>query len=111
MDFYNRGEYRRAAAILEKIVARQPDRWVSWLYLGISYYMERQPKPALKALTRADGLSKYALKSEIRWYLMQSYLLDRNPTAADSLRRQLSAMNSAYAVKADSLWSRISDAR
>jgi hypothetical protein len=56
-------------------------------------------------------LSKYALKSEIRWYLMQSYLLDRNPTAADSLRRQLSAMNSAYAVKADSLWSRISDAR
>jgi hypothetical protein len=107
MKTYNSGDYQTAAMLLEKVVAAQPNSWAGWSFLGVCRYMEKKPEAAVAALTHADTLSKFAFKSEIRWFLMQSYLLDHNIAAADSVHKQLSAMKTMYAAKSDSLWAKI----
>ncbi len=110
MEAYNLKNYTLAAALLEKDVAVEPNNWTGWFYLGVCRYLERKPDQALAALTRADELSKYSFKAEIRWYLMQAYLLDRNVESADSVHKLLSATRGQYAARADSLWGKVSKA-
>lgn len=108
MKEYCSGHFSQAANILEDAVKQSPKTWKYWMYLGICQYLSRQPQQAIDALKKADELTKYAFKSEIRWYLFQSYILNQDISRADSIYALLKVENDKCAEKADSLWKRIS---
>jgi len=94
---------------LELAVAESSDSWKYWMYPGISYYLDHRPPEAINALTKADKLSKYAFKDEIRWYLYQSLLLNKDNVRADSLHNVLMSRGGKYASIAESQRTRIND--
>ena len=72
---YKKKNYKIAIRYLKKINKKQPNQWETLLFLGVCSFLDHQPKPAVKALRRADELSVLSMKEEIRWYLAQSLLL------------------------------------
>jgi tetratricopeptide (TPR) repeat protein len=74
-EAYRKENYKIAIKYLKKVDKHSPDQWETLMFLGICLYIEKQPKPAVKALRKADELSGLSMKEEIRWYLAQSLLL------------------------------------
>lgn len=103
IDDYLADNYKDAIANLENAVDRAPDEGSWWLYLGVCYYLDRQVKRAIKALTMADSLTQFYNKERARWYLAQAHLLNRNPKKAFPLLEWIIAQNRIYAERADSL--------
>ncbi len=82
IKFYNEDDYKRAAKILKEATQESPERWEYWFYLGVSYFLNKQPKPSIVALSEADRLNKFALEIEIKWFLAQANLLNKDPENA-----------------------------
>jgi hypothetical protein len=104
---YQRKDYPGAARGLTLAVRHAPDRAHWWLYLGVSYFLQHQGKPAIEALKHADFLAHNELKIQARWYLAQSYLLDAKPTQALPLLAWIAEQKANYAPVADSLRTRL----
>jgi len=103
MSYYSVDDYSNAISRLRKAVKGAPDRVDWWLYLGVSYYLNRQPKRAIQALAKADSPTYATLQERARWYLAQAYLLRRDPQKADPLLEWIVAQDRMYASQADSL--------
>jgi tetratricopeptide (TPR) repeat protein len=100
---YNDGDYKKAAAILAQVTSETPNEWPGWFFLGVSYYLDQQAKPAIAALLVADSLNDYAMELEIKWYLSQAYLLDNDPDNALPYLRWLEDKPGEFSSKAKSL--------
>ncbi|TKJ36566.1 hypothetical protein CEE37_14900 [candidate division LCP-89 bacterium B3_LCP] len=107
MDEYLKGNFKGAIDYLENAVSASPDEGPWWLYLGISYYLDRQAKPAVKALTKAVSLTEYTLKSGAEWYLAQAFLLDGNADPAMPLLEGLAIQKRDYSEIAESLLEKV----
>jgi predicted Zn-dependent protease len=103
MSDYSRGDYNSAAKNLTLAVRSAPDKAHWWLYLGVSYFLDRQPTLAVSALEKADMLAPNTLKPAARWYLAQAYLLAAKPDKALPLLAWISDQKAEYASHADSL--------
>ena len=103
MKQYIIGDYEGAVKKLKKAANLAPDNERYWLYLGVTYYLSRQPKLAVEALTRADTLAPSILKTKTGWYRAQAYLLAGDSSHAAPLLDRVKRENRDYASKADSL--------
>ncbi|TKJ39759.1 hypothetical protein CEE37_10805 [candidate division LCP-89 bacterium B3_LCP] len=79
----------------------QEGKW--WLYLGVSYYVDRQAHSAVKSLSEAEKLTVNTLNDRAKWYLAQAYLLSEDPHNAIPLLEELKNSDSEYLKKADEL--------
>jgi tetratricopeptide (TPR) repeat protein len=107
MGDYGRGNYNSAVKNLKLAVRTAPDQAHWWLYLGVSYFLDRQPVLAVSALERADFLASPELKPAARWYLAQAYLLAAKPDKALPMLAWVSDQKAEYATRADSLSTQI----
>ncbi len=107
MELYQQDDFLGAIGHLEKAAQSHPDEGTTWLYLGISYYLERQPKPAIEALRRAEQLTEPAQRNRALWYLAQAYLMEGSPDLSLPLLRTLASQKLEYATEADTLLVRI----
>jgi tetratricopeptide (TPR) repeat protein len=103
MDDYLKNNYAAAARKLHRAVEMQPEEGNWWLRLGVCYFLNRQPKPAIEALTKADELTQRLFNIRVCWYLAQSYLLNGDPDNAIPLLERVVAQDRAYADEAKTL--------
>lgn len=103
MKHYNEDDFKNASKILKKATQESPERWDYWFYLGVSYFLNKQPKPAIAALSEADKLNKYALEIEIKWYLAQAYLLNEDSNSALEYLQWLENKPGEYSYRAKKL--------
>ncbi len=96
MGNYQIDQFKISADLLKIVVEENSASWKYHLYLGISYYMDKQPELAINSLIQADSLSQYSMKFEIRWYLAQSYLLNNRPNEAKPLLQWLAKTPNPY---------------
>ena len=109
MRFYDAGQYDSAAEYLAQSVYREPDEPVRWLYLGVSDYLARNPDAAIEALSKADCLSTGIYRLHARWYLAQSYILNRQtPKAVPLLQWVVSQKFGDHGEQAASLLANVS---
>ncbi len=104
MAAYATGDYRAAVESLEKTVKQTPANFRYRTYLGVSYFMLKKPRKALNELTKADQLTRFALKDELHWYIFQSHLMAGNLKQADAIRGEMKANGERFASQADSIW-------
>lgn len=103
MKAYSENDYKNAIMILKAATVESPKEWSAWFFLGASYYLDRQAKPAIAALLEADNLNRYSLEIEIKWYLAQAYLLDNAPNKALPYLQWLEEKPGEYSPKAKEL--------
>ena len=103
MKAYTENDYGNATKILKEATQESPDKWDYWFYLGMSYYLDKQAEPAIAALLKADKLNQYALEVEIKWFLAQSYLLNKDSNSALVLLRWLEDKPGEYSSRANNL--------
>jgi len=103
LQAYNDGDYKNAAAILKEVTEESPKEWSGWFFLGVSYYLDKQAKPAIASLLVADSLNKFAMEIEIKWYLSQAYLLDNDPGSALPYLQWVEGKPGDYSSKAKAL--------
>jgi hypothetical protein len=103
MKAYSIGDYKNAARVLTNAAKQTPREWSVWFFLGMSYYLDKQAKPAISALLQADSLNQYALEVEIKWYLAQAYLLNNDPKNALPYLQWLEDKPGEYSSKAKTL--------
>jgi hypothetical protein len=104
LEAYWKGNYKIAIKFLKKEDKHCPDQWETLMFLGICLFLDKQPKPAVKALRKADELSKLAMKEEIRWYLAQALLLKGEKEEALKLLAWLSEQpGKIYPIKSKAL--------
>ncbi|MCF7809987.1 hypothetical protein K9N50_03255 [bacterium] len=104
MQSYNNGDYAAAANILMEAVKLDSANFKYKTYLGICYFLNKEPENALKMLTEAEHMTAFTLKDELHWYIFQSYLLNGDLTGADSVRSLIKTSKEVYSAKADSIW-------
>lgn len=102
MEDYLEDDYASAISKLRRAVRMQPDEGKWWLRLGVCYFLNRQPEPAIEALTKADELTQLSYKIRTRWYLAQSYLLKGDSENAVPLLEWVAAQDRTYADEANS---------
>ena len=106
MRGYMRKDYATAIKNLKLAVQSEPQaQW--WLYLGVSHFMNHESTPAIRALEMADTLSSPFLKTTVRWYLAQAYLVEQKGDRAKPLLESVVASKSARSASADSLLAHI----
>ena len=100
---YSSNDYKAAIENLLKAVAKDPTEGEWWLYLGVSYFLDDQPQPAINALTNADKFILPVFMPHAKWYLAQSYILKGNPDLAIPLLEWICDQkdNSIYASRAE----------
>jgi len=103
MNDYLKGNYKGAINSLKKAVEKAPDNGIWWLYLGVCYYLNHQPKRAIEALTKANALTQYSQKVRSHWYLAQAYLLQGDVDRAIPLLEWIRDQKMGYSAQADSL--------
>jgi tetratricopeptide (TPR) repeat protein len=103
MSDYINDDYKTAAAILREAVTMVPDEGTWWFYLGICHYLDRDPQPAIEALSMADSLTKFTLNARSRWYLAQSYLLAGDSGNARPVLEKLTSDQRHYSEEAAAL--------
>jgi tetratricopeptide (TPR) repeat protein len=109
LQAYNEGDYKKAAEILTEATKESPNEWSAWYFLGVSYYLDGQARPAITALLVADSLNKYAMEIEVKWYLAQAYLLDNDPDSALPILQWLEEKPSDYSSRATDLIKQIQE--
>lgn len=107
MEKYLQGDYAQAAEYLTRAAELAPDESAYWLYLGVSYYLDRQPKQAAEALTHALSAKDQDVRVNAEWYLAQAYLFKGEATRATPLLEEIARKGGEYASRADSLISQI----
>jgi hypothetical protein len=90
MNAYLAGRYDEAAKSLRLAVERDSLQGDLWLYLGVSYYLDREPARAIATLGHAENLAGKdpyggVPQAHARWYLAQANLMRGNADRADSL--------------------------
>jgi tetratricopeptide (TPR) repeat protein len=103
MDAYLRGDYASCAQGLVKVLKQEPTHERAHVYLGVCYYLLKEPRRAVAELEAAFALPNPRFLSEIRWYLAQSYLLTGEKGKALPLLMELSSTDRRYAVEAATL--------
>lgn len=103
MSSYLIDDYKGAIDNLQKAVGEAPENGSWWLYLGVCYYLDRQGKRAIEALTRADALTQHSLKVRARWYLGQAHLLRGDVDRAIPLLEWVRDRRREYGAEAESL--------
>jgi hypothetical protein len=103
IKFYNEDDFKSAAKILKEATQESPERWEYWFYLGVSNFLNKQPKPAIMALSVADKLNRCALEIEIKWYLAQAHLLNEDSENALVYLHWLENKPSKYSSNAKKL--------
>ena len=103
MNEYLQNDFKGAVNYLTKAVERSPNEGPWWLYLGVSLYLDRQAKPALIALIKAETLTDYSLKYTAQWYLAQAHLLAADADRAIPLLEGLATLKKDYAEDANAL--------
>jgi tetratricopeptide (TPR) repeat protein len=96
MQAYLRTDYKEAARHLKRAVEKTSDRAEWWLYLGICSYLQHDPKPAIRALGRADELARGSDRIRARWFLAQAHLLQGNRESAEPLLEWIVTQNKDY---------------
>lgn len=104
-DFHGAAEFLGRAVKIEDGIGQ----W--WVLLGVSHYLDRNAKGAVEALTRAQAITQYDVKTTAQWYLAQALLLDGRAQSADSLLRLISAQKQLHSAKADSLLVKLKSVR
>lgn len=107
IKLYLRGDYRDAEKELEAAVDSAPENGIYRLFLGVTYFLDRQADPAIRELSAADRLTQYVFKEKTRWYLAQAYLLKSDADRAIPLLRWLVEQNSEYSKQAAEMLKRI----
>jgi hypothetical protein len=107
MEYYQKGDFLETIDILSVTNQRTPEDWRVHFFLGVCYYLEKDPDMAITSLVEADSLSKFSFKSEIYWYLFQSYLLQEELTKADSVRTIIISRSGMYADSVNLMWKEI----
>ena len=107
MQAYREDNFKNAADLIAKALELEPTQGHWWLYLGISYYLDRQAAPAIEALVRADSLTEYTLRNTARWYLAQAHLLNNDAASARPVLDSLIEQNREYAQEAVELWDKV----
>lgn len=104
---YKEDDYEGAAEYLGKATEKIVDSGQWWLYLGVSYYLDRRGGEAVKALAQAERLTTGARNVQSRWYLAQSYILAGEAGRAIPLLKGIADQREGYAEEASSLLNRL----
>jgi tetratricopeptide (TPR) repeat protein len=104
---YQKGDYAGAVKVLKTAAASDPENGIYRLFLGVSYFLDRQADPAIQALSAADSLTQFSFQEKTRWYLAQAYLLKSDANRAIPLLRWLVEQNGEYTARAAELLRRI----
>ena len=107
MRFYQRDDFVSAISNLEKTVGVDSTVGKFWLYLGISYYLNQQPEPAIDALAKAKQKLDTVERNRALWYLAQAYLLYGYAENSIPILHTLSRQRMEYAQEANNLLSKI----
>ncbi|MFH1861447.1 MAG: tetratricopeptide repeat protein [bacterium] len=107
MEEYARDNYKEAIRQLQKALQLAPEVSEYWLYLGVSHYLDRHPKAAIEALSRALLTKDEVIKSMSNWYLAQAYLSENHPEMALPLLEESVSQEGEYSALADTLLIRI----
>lgn len=107
MSAYGAGDYGTAVSKLRKATQSNPSLGTGWLYLGVAFYVTKEPKSAIQALLQAVAHTDHAAQDYARFYLAQAYLLDNQPGPAQRLLSELDRQGGPLAARADSLSARV----
>lgn len=110
MKRYREKDYPAAIPRLTEAVASDSRNGVWQLYLGLSYYLDKQPKPAIEHLRAAGNLAPsqyYRISAD--WYLAQAYLMENDARRAIPLLDSVRTRSLDYAARADSLLMKIKE--
>jgi tetratricopeptide (TPR) repeat protein len=107
MRLYQVDDLQGAIDNLEKAVGIDSSQGSFWLYLGISYYLNRQPESAIDALTTARQKLDTVQRNRALWYLAQAYLLDGDAENSVPILQLLSHQRLEYAQESDRLLTKI----
>ncbi|MBI5058901.1 tetratricopeptide repeat protein [candidate division KSB1 bacterium] len=102
MDAYCTGDYERAATLLSQAVTHDSENDSAWLYLGVSYYLQEDAGPALKALRQATSSTSPGVRNAGQWYLAQAFLLNNQADSALEVLEQVDR-ESRWSPRADLL--------
>jgi tetratricopeptide (TPR) repeat protein len=103
MALYIQDDYSGAINHLSASVTADPTRGDYWLYLGISYFLDKQAGPAISALEHAQELCEPVLRNRALWYQSQAHLLAEEPESAATLLQLLVDQQLEYAAEAEAL--------
>jgi cytochrome c-type biogenesis protein CcmH/NrfG len=107
MEFYATDHFDQAVRLLEQAVRKQPDSATWWMYLGVSYYMQRDATEAVNALEHANQLAQADLRPQIQWYLANARLLAGKRDPAKELLESLDQADGLYASEARNLLAKL----
>ena len=94
IDFFQRGDLGRAAALYREIIARRPDMSLAYEHLGFISWDAGRPDEAIATLRQAvvAGAANAMIESKLGMYLSETCLLYTSPSPRD---RQKSRMPSS----------------
>ncbi len=107
MEAYQANNFKTAIANLNKATNLKPNEGKWWIYLGVSYHLDKQADLAIGSLQVADSLTTSTLKQRSRWYLAQAYLVSGDISNAVPLLEELVENKREYATEADELLMKI----
>lgn len=102
MDAYCAGDYVKAIENLNQVVAVDAKNDTAWLYLGVSYYLQKDAHQAVGSLKHVTSSVNPVVRDAACWYVAQAFLLDNQ---ADSTLAWIEQVDreSRWSSKADVL--------
>ncbi len=100
---YQQNDYTGALGYFKKATEQAPEESLYRFYLGLNYYLQRQPQLAIQALSQAESLAEPAQRNQALWYLAQAYLLEGDVEPARAILTALANQELEYAVEAEQL--------
>jgi len=103
MQSYKNDNFNSAIGNLKKAAELDSNKTKTWLYLGISHYLNHQPIPAIEALQKAEEIADPVQKNMAYWYRAQAYLLLEDPALSIPLLKNLADQGLEYSDEAKDL--------
>jgi tetratricopeptide (TPR) repeat protein len=107
MSDYSMKQYDAAIRKFRLALQQAPDEGLWWLYLGVSYYLDRRPDEAIAALNSVNEPAQSPFNAKAQWYKANALLMKRKPVEALSLLNWQIEQNTRYANDAKSLISKV----
>lgn len=107
MHDYLAKDYHSAARAFRLALEQAPDEGPWWLYLGVCYYLEREPQKAIEALGKVNEPAESPFKAKAQWYLAHSLLMKRKADQAIKLLNWQIEQDTRYADEAKALKSKV----